>query len=444
MSRAAAGVDAPCPWTQGGQSERRPRSSRVLRGPPDGVGCRSARWMREGGDPGDPTRSVLRSWVHVALTGRGPASPPVRVLHVAQPVEAGVARVVIDLITDQVGRGWEVWLACPPDGWLPSAAAGLGARVLPWPATRQPGPTVVREVRRLSAILREVDPTVVHLHSSKAGLAGRLAVRGRRPTAFQPHAWSFLATGGPLTAASRRWERWAARWTDLVVAVSEAEAARTAEAGIVAPVVVAPNGVDVDRWAPRDRAHARAQMGLGAEPIALCAGRLAHQKGQDVLVDLWPAVRARVPGARLILVGDGPMRQALEAAAGPGIVFPGASADLATWYAAADVVVLPSRWEGMALVPLEAMASGRSVVATEVDGIREALEPGAGQVVSAGDRTALVDAVSRRLADQALCAAEGAAGRARAVAHFDVRRCAAAVGDAVATLARTPGRRDST
>ncbi|MEX5720533.1 glycosyltransferase [Geodermatophilus maliterrae] len=365
-------------------------------------------------------------------------------LHVTQPVEAGVARVVLDLITDQVGRGWEVWLACPTDGWLPLAARAAGARVLPWHATRQPGPGVVREVRRLSAILREVDPAVVHLHSSKAGLAGRLAVRGRRPTAFQPHAWSFLATGGPLGAASHRWEQWAARWTDLVVAVSEAEASRTAEAGISAPVVVAPNGVDVDRWAPRDRAHARAQLGLGAEPIALCAGRLAHQKGQDILVDLWPSVRARVADSCLLLVGDGPTRQSLEAAAGPGIVFGGASADLAPWYAAADVVVLPSRWEGMALVPLEAMASGRSVVATDVDGMREALEPDAGEVVSAGDRTALADAVSRRLADSALCAAEGASGRSRAVAYFDVRRCAAVVGDAVAALAHAPGRSNST
>ncbi len=396
--------------------------------------------MREVGDQRNPERSTPRSWVHVALTDGGPASPEVRVLHVAQPVEAGVARVVVDLVTEQVGRGWEVALACPPDGWLPSAARATGARVLPWRATRQPGPGVPGEVRRLRAVLREVDPDVVHLHSSKAGLAGRLAIRGRRHTAFQPHAWSFLASGGPLGATSRRWEQWAGRWTDLVVAVSDAEAARAAEAGITAPVVVAPNGVDVDRWTPRDREHARAELGLGTGPVAVCAGRLAAQKGQDRLVDLWPDVRARVPGARLVLVGDGPARLALEAAAGPGVELRGASADLAPWYAAADVVVLPSRWEGMALVPLEAMASGRSVVATDVDGVREALGPDAGVVVPAADGAALVEAVSHRLADPALCEAEGAAGRARVLARFDVRRCAAAVGDAVAALAGRPSR----
>lgn len=361
-------------------------------------------------------------------------SDVLRVLHVAQPVDAGVARVLVDLVHDQLGCGWEVWVACPPGGWLPSAAEAAGARVVSWPASRQPGPRLVREVRTLSAVVRSIDPTVVHLHSAKAGLAGRLAIRGRRTTVFQPHAWSFLAAGGVLGAISRTWERWATRWTDLVVAVSAAEASRGVAAGVSAPVVVTPNGVDLQRWRPRDRARARAELGLEPGPLALCAGRIAHQKGQDVLVRAWPLIRTRVPGARLVLVGDGPERQNLMAMGGVGVELHGSVDDLAPWYAAADVVVLPSRWEGMALVPLEAMASGRPVVATDVDGVREALGAEAGAVVPAGALEELVAAVSLRLADPVLCAAEGRAARARAVEQFDVRRCAAAVSTAVATL----------
>lgn len=357
-----------------------------------------------------------------------------RILHVAQPVDAGVPRVVVDLLTDQVARGWDVALACPPSGWLPEAAAEAGVRVLPWPATRAPDHHVPDEARRLAALVRRARPQLVHLHSGKAGLAGRLAVRGGLPTVFQPHAWTFLAAGGPVGAASLRWERWASRWTDLVVAVSADEERRGREAGVRAPTVVAPNGVDVRRWAPRDRAAARAELGLGEGPVAVCAGRLARQKGQDVLAGVWPQVRARVPGARLLLVGDGPERKALERAAVPGVELRGPASDLGPWYAAADVVVAPSRWEGMALVPLEAMASGRSVVATAVDGAREALGEDAGAVVPQEDAAALADAVVRRLADPDLRRREEAAGRARAVAHFDVRTCAARVGDAVAAL----------
>src|SRR4051812_17465786 len=111
-----------------------------------------------------------------------------RVLHVSQPVDGGVAQVVADLVTDQVGRGWDVVVACPPSGWLPSVVCDAGARVVQWPAARSPGLSVVREAQVLTRTVQATAPSVVHLHSAKAGLGGRLAVRGRRPTVYQPHA----------------------------------------------------------------------------------------------------------------------------------------------------------------------------------------------------------------------------------------------------------------
>lgn len=134
----------------------------------------------------------------------------------------------------------------------------------------------------------------------------------------------------------------------------------------------------------------------------------------------------------MLLVGEGPDREGLTHIAGPGVELRGASDDLSPWYAAADVVV-PSRWEGKAL---EAMASGRSVVVTQVDGARETVGPDAGAVVAQGEPAALVEAVAQRLTDLRLRGREEAAGRARAVGRFDVRVCAARVGDAVAGLLR--------
>ena len=110
-------------------------------------------------------------------------------------------------------------------------------------------------------------------------------------------------------------------------------------------------------------------------PLVVCVGRLCRQKGQDVLLDAWPAVRAAVPTARLVLVGDGPDRPHIEQRRLTGVHLAGHHDDVRPWLWAADVAVQPSRYETMALSMLEAMATGRSVVAADIEGAREALGP---------------------------------------------------------------------
>ena len=353
-----------------------------------------------------------------------------RVLHVSQPTEAVVARVVRHLVTDQLRAGWDVITACPPTGPLPVDVAAAGARVLPWPATRAPGPVSGHETLRLSRLVESVGADVVHLHSAKAGRAGRLAVRGRKPTVYQPHAWSFWAATGWQRVGALAWERYGARWTDQLVCVSEREREEAARLRIPAQSVVVPNCVDVEWFAAQDdtaRAEARAALGLDQAPTVVCVGRLCRQKGQDLLLRAWPRVTAAVPGARLVLVGDGPDEARLAMDAPPGVLLAGRTDDPRPWYAAADVVALPSRWEGLALVLLEAMASARSVVTTDVGGAREALPAGGGVVVPVEDTAELVAALVARLRDPGLAAAEGAAGRARACAVHDVRRSTARI-----------------
>lgn len=357
-----------------------------------------------------------------------------RVLHVAQPTDAGVARCVADLAAAQVRAGLEVLVACPDGGRLAADLAAAGVPRAAWAATRSPGPGVPGETRRLAAVIRDAAPDVVHLHSAKAGLAGRLALRGRLPTVFQPHAWSFDAVTGPVRTATLAWERLGARWTTLLICVSEAERAAGEAAGIaVGQSVVVPNGVDLQAFpaaGTRERAAARRRLGLAAGPLAVCIGRLARQKGQDVLLAAWPGVRARVPAAALVLVGDGPDAAALRRAAGPGVLLAGARTDVTDWLAAADVVVVPSRWEGMALVPLEAMARARSVVVTDVAGAREQVPAGAGEVVPVADAPVLAHAVAARLGGAVDADAEGRTGRAHVAAHHDLAVSTARVTEA--------------
>ncbi|MCZ2817377.1 glycosyltransferase [Modestobacter sp. VKM Ac-2984] len=364
----------------------------------------------------------------------GSENPTLRVLHVSQPVEAGVARVVAGLVADQRRRGWEVLVACPGEGWLADTVRAAGAELVPWRASRSPGPSVPGEAAALRRVVATTDPQVVHLHSAKAGLAGRLAVRGRRPTVFQPHAWSFEAVTGPVQTASRSWERFAQRWTDLTLCVSEAELATGRAAGLTGRSVVVPNGVEPELWAPQDRAAARAALGLPAAPTVVCVGRLARQKGQDMLLSAWPGVRRAVPDAQLVLVGAGPDEAALRARADGSVRFaPGER--LAEWYAAADVVAVPSRWEaGLPLVAMEAMAGQRSVVAFDVAGIAASLG-GAGAAVPAFEIEALTDALTARLLDPATAAREAETGRSVATTRFAAATSQTAVAEHLLCLA---------
>ena len=353
-----------------------------------------------------------------------------RVLHVSQPTDGGAAAVVRHLVEDQISRDWAVSLACPP-GPLADGADALGSDVRLWPAVRAPHHGLLGETAALRRIVADVRPDVLHLHSSKAGLCGRLAVRKRIPTLFQPHGWSFNTVGAPVTLAAA-WERVAVTWTDLLVCVSDSELRDGLRRGVDAPHVVVPNGVDLERFRPSDRGAARSLLGVDpAAPVAVCLGRFSPEKGQDLLLRAWPEVLDSVPDARLLLIGDGP-RKPLWQRTVPGADHPSVSWVPGTdaperYLAAADVVALPSRTEGMALVPLEAMACGRSVVAFDVGGTRQSLgDDGCGALVPAGGVSAFASALATRLTDRALADAEGSAGRRRAVTLFDVRLSAEA------------------
>ena len=207
------------------------------------------------------------------------------VLMVSQPTVAGVAQCVLDWSTGLQQRGWQVNVACPSDGELATWCGEAGITTLTWEAVRSPTSGVRGETAALAEIIRATRPDVVVLHSSKAGLDGRLALRGSLPTVFVPHAWSFDAATGPAAHGALWWERWAgARWTDTIVCVSAAEYLRGRSARISATYQVARNGIDVNAIAAvgaAGREEVRAMLNLAADDrVAVCVGRLTRQKGQ--------------------------------------------------------------------------------------------------------------------------------------------------------------------
>ncbi|MBW0089584.1 glycosyltransferase [Pseudonocardia sp. KRD-184] len=361
------------------------------------------------------------------------------ILHVAQPTDAGVHRYVLAAATHQQEQGWGVSVACPEAGSLSGDVRRAGVAWHRWEASRDPGRSVPAEIRELADLVHRVKPDVVHLHSSKAGLVGRLALRGRVPTLFQPHGWSWLAASGGQARAARMWERRAARWADTIVCVGDGEAELGRRAG-VRNLVVVRSGVDLTWFKPATTAEASAaaaSLNLNREdPVVLCPGRITRQKGQDVLLQAWEGVRRTCPTAQLVLLGDGDLPvQGLP----DRVRRDQAVADVRLHYAAADVVVLPSRWEGLALTAIEALASGCSLVGTDVPGLSELVRTGHGQVVPSDDPTALAAALSRRVLDLSSTRMEGE--RAAVVAQgFDVRRTHAALLDLTVGVMRSHRR----
>ncbi|RFS82076.1 glycosyltransferase family 1 protein [Actinomadura spongiicola] len=377
-----------------------------------------------------------------ADTAQADAGAPVRVLHVSQPNAGGVAVYVGQVAGDQRGRGWNVAVACPPGGDLPARCAAAGVPWFPWQAGRAPGPRTPLEALGLRRLVRGFEPDVVHLHSSKAGLAGRLLGRpGGTPTIFQPHGWSWLAATGRQRALSLRWERAAARWTDALVCVGVGELSAGTLAGVRGPFRVVRNGVDRRRFRPADgaaRLAARTRLGVpAAVPLAVCVGRVTRQKGQDVLVAAWPEVTARCPSARLAIVGGGEDLDALRRDPVAGVLLVPAVRDPRDWLAAANVIVLPSRWEGLPLTALEALATGRPLVGTDIPGIAEVVRPGVGALVPVDDPAALAAEVAARLLVPGVAEREGREAAAAAAA-YDLSRTMAHLADVTRDVA-APG-----
>jgi glycosyltransferase involved in cell wall biosynthesis len=244
---------------------------------------------------------------------------------------------------------------------------------------------------------------VVHLHSSKAAALGRVAslsLGRRRPAVVMtPHYWSWLV-GGRLAPLYRWIEQVLARTGDAIVAVSEREAREgRAVLGDHAQITLIHNGVDRSRFSPDG---VRAPRDAGAA-LLVCVGRLSEQKGQDVAIRALARLRDRT--ARLRLVGDesapGERRRLEVLATSLGVAdrieWRGEVADPAPELRAADVVIAPSRWEGMSLVFLEAMACGAALVVSDVAGSEILVD--AGVIVPPDDPQTLAEAVDALLDD---------------------------------------------
>ncbi|MGH9251902.1 MAG: glycosyltransferase, partial [Acidimicrobiales bacterium] len=272
-----------------------------------------------------------------------------------------------------------------------------------------PRPTSVAWLARLRRLVRDRGIDVVHTHMPLAAASARVALPGRRPV--------FVHTEHNMWARYRRPTRWANRVTygrnAAVIAVSDRVAGSIRSR---VPVEVVVHGIDASaaHHGATARRSARRALGLDEhQPVVGTVGNFTAKKDQATLLRAVARLRHEVPDLMLVLVGSGPLEGDLRSLAdGLGIsaatFFAGSRSDVGALLPAFDVFALSSRFEGLPIALLEAMASRLPCVATSVGGIPEVVTDGDdGLLADPGDPDALSTAIGKLLADDGLRAAIG-------------------------------------
>lgn len=312
-----------------------------------------------------------------------------RVVHFAEALKGGPATYLNTLFSFQVGIYERVSLFCPRSQAHLIDCAGV--EIVPFPDTGRTPLGVARLLRHWHRYISANSHDIVHLHSSFAGLAGRLAPRcTTAKIIYCPHGWAFAMDTAPTRKRLYALvEQLLARRTDAIINISANEAKLAAWAGISAPLsAMIHNGVENAPWQP---------PAPGRKPTRLLfVGRYDYQKGIDIAAMAMPRLSAQ--GFTLTVIGGPVVGRSPVSTFAPHITDMGWSSPekVAAAMAKADIVVMPSRWEGFSLVALEAMRAGRPIVAAEVSSLPEAVIDGeTGVLYAPNSPDALTRAVLR-------------------------------------------------
>jgi glycosyltransferase involved in cell wall biosynthesis len=329
-----------------------------------------------------------------------------RALHIIDGLGIGGAeRVVFELATrlrDEQFTSEVISLSGAPDQATAKALEQAGVPVTMLPKRTKLGRGLLEDLtERLSA----EPPAIVHTHLFAADLWGGLAADRAGVPVVLSTEHSVNRNEGWL---KHRLKCWTHRKRDAVVAISEAVAtySRNFCPATTDKLRIIPNGIDAERFAKAAvSADKTGRPTSQRVPVLLVVGRLEPEKGQLDLLNALPLISQPV---KLQLVGRGSQEAAIrrrigELQLGDRVELLGARQDVERAYAAADIVIVPSRWEGLGLAALEAMAARRPVIASDVDGLREVvLHEQTGLLVNMGQTAEVAAAISRLLADGTL------------------------------------------
>ncbi len=343
------------------------------------------------------------------------AADKIRVAHVITRMIVGGAQETVLLAAALADRSrFEPVVICGPqtgsEGSLHDEVRRRGVELVVVPElVREVSPLKdARAVGALARLFRERAFDVVHTNSSKAGIVGRVAAqRASVPRVVHTvHGWPFHDRQSAVGATVWRFlERRTAPIVERLVVVAESDRAKGLAAGIGRPeqYVLVRSSLELDLYGADASARSEVRRELGIPEDASVIGavnRLSPQKDPVLLMEAVLPVLAARPEARLLLVGDGPLRAEVERRANDQVVLTGLRSDVPRLLAAMDVFVLASQWEGLPRTLLQAMATGVPVVATDADGVAEVVRDGVtGRLVPRGDASGLGRAIAETLDD---------------------------------------------
>jgi len=279
-----------------------------------------------------------------------------------------------------------------------------------------------RAVREIQRLVRARGIDLMHTHGYKADIYGYLAARSEdTPLVATCHNW---LAGGAALAAYNFLDRMALKRFDAVCAVSPAIAQELVSLGLHRErVTVIPNGIDVTAFDATPIARHEPAQGEARQVVGIVA-RLDLQKGFDYLLRAVASLRGSFPALRLLIVGEGPDREAIEQMVrrydlGEVVTMAGQQTDMPAAYASMDIFVLPSLNEGLPMTLLEAMAAGKPIIATRVGAIATVIaDQETGLLIAPADGAGLTHALRQLLADSGLRRRLGRNGRAKVAQNF--------------------------
>lgn len=373
---------------------------------------------------------------------------PVRVARVISRLNIGGPAIqAITLTKELEPRGYRTLLIRgrerEHEGTMDDLAHRLGVRPVEVPTMyREIGMGDALAFRRIATILRAFRPHVVHTHAAKAGTLGRAAALAALPDSppmlvhtYHGHSLSGY-WGGPKNAVFSGIERVLGRRTDHLVAVSDEVRAELVGYGVSARRAfhVVPLGFDLERFAPErfsqdDRARTRQELGLPErDPLVVLVARLVPIKRVDRFLRIANRIARLLPDTRFAVVGDGELSAELQGGAEAGalgdrVAWVGFRRDVASILACADVVVQTSDNEGTPVSLIEASASSRAIVSTDVGGTRSVIRHGeTGYVVDRDDEEGFAGCVAGLLRDSPRRSALGQKAREHALGTFTLGR----------------------
>ncbi len=358
-------------------------------------------------------------------------------------------------------RGWDVSLLAGPqtgaEGSLQERCRGADFRFeVVGSMLRQVSPlNDLRAVRAMRAWLERERPVIVHTHSSKAGILGRVAARraGVPIIIHTVHGMSFNRTQRPwIRRAYRDLERYCAKFTDRIITVADAMIDQTVQAG-VAPhdkCVTIYSGMEVDRFDPAlyDPAAVRAEFGVPGDAVVIgTVARMFPNKGYEQLIPAMPSIVRQAGRVHFLWIGDGPHReQYLQQVSRmglrdrvhlTGLVPP---EKVAECLSAADILVHASQWEGLPRVVVQALLLEKPAVAFDVDGTPEVVLDGrTGVLVKLNDIDGLARGALQLALDDALRVQLGREGRQLCLKRFDWHTMVERIEGVYRDLARQKG-----